>query len=261
MINFYMFEKMFDFIEPVLTVFTAIAVITVAAVVCIGCIALAFKAGDSFKGMLKERYSKCRSKWKNRVTKLADYLGEKVGATISFQLDKIFNLPTKASVESDLRGRMVGKWISENDDELVITEENGLFMMSVRYREARVSENYLIGLSNIPNNRSTLFLAEGDMPMTIGLTDKQDVIYFPNSNRKFHRTSKSFPSEIQEELDKVFTAPPVVFSSEPSDENVFIKPEIKARILEICGEESLSSGVSFDEIEDAVNNVNRNIIE
>lgn len=188
-----MIEDMFHFLEPVLTVFTAIAVVTLAAVVCIGCIALAFKVGDSFKGMLKDRYSKCRDKWKNRAMVIAGFIGEKVGKTISTQLDKIFNLPTDNSVSSDLRGKMVGRWITENDDEMVISEEDGLYLMSIRIRDARMTENYLIGLTTLPNNRQNLFIAEGSIPMTIGFSDNHDVIYIPDNNRKFHRTYKNSP--------------------------------------------------------------------
>lgn len=259
MINFYMFENMFHFLEPVLTVFAAIAVITLAAVVCIGCIVLAFKVGDSFKGMLEERYAGCRNKWKMRISKFADYVAEKAGVTVSIHLDKIFNLPTKASDESDLREKMVGKWISDNDDEMVITEEDGLYMMSIKYREARISENYLIGLSNIPNNRRTLFLAEGDIPMTIGLTCEQNVVYIPNSNRKFHRTSKLFPSEIQAELDKTFENNDIreepIFEDTPA---LSISSETRARILKIINDDNPSSKDPFEVLEDSIN---RNIIE
>lgn len=247
-----MFEDMFHFLEPVLTVFTAIAVVTLAAVVCIGCIALAFKVGDSFKGMLKERYSKCRDKWKNRAMVIAGFIGEKAGKTISTQLDKIFNLPTDNSVSSDLRGKMVGRWITENDDEMVISEEDGLYLMSIRIRDVRMTENYLIGLTTLPNNRQNLFLAEGSIPMTIGFGDNHDVIYIPDNNRKFHRTFKKFPSEIQAEIDACFSEPTVFAVDEEPLPRMVITDELRDKLTRLDDE----SG--FQELDAAVN---RNIIE
>lgn len=247
-----MFEDMFHFLEPVLTVFTAIAVVTLAAVVCLGCIALAFKVGDSFKGMLKDRYSKCRDKWKNRAMVIAGFIGEKVGKTISTQLDKIFNLPTDNSVSSDLRGKMVGRWITDNDDEMVISEEGGLYLMSVRIRDVRMTENYLIGLTTLPNNRQNLFLAEGSIPMTIGFSDNHDVIYLPDNNRKFHRTYKKFPSEIQAEIDACFREPTVIAVEDEPLPRMVITDELRDKLTRLDDE----SG--FQELDATVN---RNVIE
>lgn len=247
-----MFEDMFHFLEPVLTVFTAIAVITVAAVVCLGCIALAFKVGDSFKGMLKDRYFKCRDKWRNRAMVIAGFIGETVGKTISTQLDKIFNLPTDNSVSSDLRGKMVGRWITDNDDEMVISEESGLYLMSVRIRDVRMTENYLIGLTTLPNNRQNLFLAEGSIPMTIGFSDNHDVIYLPDNNRKFHRTYKKFPSEIQAEIDACFREPTVIAVEDEPLPRMVITDELRDKLTRLDDE----SG--FQELDATVN---RNVIE
>lgn len=247
-----MFEDMFHFLEPVLTVFTAIAVITLAAVVCIGCISLAFKVGDSFKGLLRKRYAHCCDKWRNRANKIADYMGDKIGKTVSTQLDKIYNLPTENSSASDLRCKMVGKWITENDDEMVISEEDGLYLMSVRLRDARMTENYLIGLTTLPNNRQTLFLAEGSIPMTIGFSDNHDVIYLPDNNRKFHRTFQKFPSEIQAELDECFGKPTVYTVEAVPSVRMEITDELRDKLTRL-DEES-----GFQELDAAVN---RNIIE
>lgn len=247
-----MFEEIFHFLEPVLTVFTAIAVVTLAAVVCIGCLALAFKVGDSFKGMLRKRYAHCRDKWKLRVYKVADYVGNKIGKTISTQLDRIYNLPTEISSASDLRCKMVGKWITDNDDEMVISEEGGLYLMSVRLRDARMTENYLIGLTTLPNNRQTLFLAEGSIPMTIGFSDNHDVIYLPDNNRKFHRTFQKFPSEIQAELDECFGKPTVYTVESVPSVRMEITDELRDKLARLDDE----SG--FQELDAAVN---RNIIE
>lgn len=247
-----MFEDMFHFLEPVLTVFTAIAVITLAAVVCIGCIALAFKVGDSFKGMLRKRYSHCRAKWKLRVKKIADYIGDKIGKTVSVQLDKIYNLPTENSSASDIRGKMVGKWISENDDEMEISEEDGLYIMTIRYKEVRITDSYLIGLTSVPNNRQTLFIADGTCPMTIGLSESQDVIYLPDHNRKFHRTYQKFPSEIQAELDACFVKTTVCDIVEAPSTRLEITDDLREKLTRL----DVVSG--FQELDAAVN---RNILE
>lgn len=243
---------MFHFLEPVLTVFTAILVITLAAVVCIGCLALAFKVGDSFKGMLRKRYAHCCDKWKLRVNKIADYIGDKIGRTVSVQLDKIYNLPTENSSASDLRSKMVGKWITENDDEMEISEEGGLYIMTVRYKEVRITDNYLIGLTSVPNNRQTLFIADGSCPMTIGLSESQDVIYLPDHNRKFHRTFQKFPSEIQAELDECFGKPTVYTVEAVPSVRMEITDELRDKLARL-DEES-----GFQELDAAVN---RNIIE
>ena len=247
-----MFEDMFHFLEPVLTVFTAIAVVTLAAVVCIGCIALAFKVGDSFKGMLRKRYAYCRDKWKLRVYKIADYVGNKIGKTISTHLDKIYNLPTENSSVSDLRYKMVGKWITENDDEMVISEEDGLYLMSIRIRDVRMTENYLIGLTTLPNNRQNLFIAEGSIPMTIGFSDNHDIIYIPDNNRKFHRTYQKLPSEIQAEIDACFREPTVFPVEEELSPRIVITDELRDKLARLDDE----SG--FQELDASVN---RNIIE
>ncbi|MCM1141486.1 MAG: hypothetical protein NC453_23190 [Muribaculum sp.] len=249
---------MLHFLEPVLTVFAAIAVITLAAVVCIGCIALAFKVGDSFKGKLKERYAGCRNKWKRRVCNLADFLGEKVGVTLSVNLDKILNQSTTAAIDSDSRSKMIGKWVSENDDEMIISEEGGLYKMAVKEKKSKYKGNYLIGLAVIPINRQTLFLADGATPMVFGFSVDQEFIYIPDTDMTFHRT-RILPSEFQAELDKTFENSEIreepVFEDTPA---VSLSSDTRARILKIINDDNSSSIGAFDEIEEAVN---RNIIE
>ena len=108
----YMFENMLHFLEPVLTVFAAIVVVTLAAVVCIGCITLAFKVGDSFKGMLKARYKRFLDRWSNRYNMAIEKVADRLGQTFHNEFDKAWNTPSEPHV--DPRAFIAGKWVSKS---------------------------------------------------------------------------------------------------------------------------------------------------
>lgn len=240
----YMFENMLHFLEPVLTVFAAITVITLAVVVCIGCFAIAFKVGDCFKGMLKERYAGCRNKWKMRISKFADYLGEKVGITMGQEFDKVLNAPVM--VEPDVRKKMVGSWQTNNSDSFRIDDCDGFFKMSVfelpsckRYQWL----NFVLRSSLADTDRKNLVYADSDEILSLAYSEKSDTIYIPEMNLTFKRC----PDYIDDEGCQHVSIPKATQD--------LIQEIIKVHVDPLYPE---TSGTSFDEIEDAVN---RNVIE
>lgn len=239
-----MFEDMFHFLEPVLTVFIAIAVFTLAAVVCIGCIALAFKVGDSFKGMLKKRYSKFCGKWRNRATKFADYVSEKLGETIGRKFDEALNAPVMVS--PDVRKTMVGSWQANNSDSFRIDDCGGYFKMSTFELPSRKRYQWLKFILRAPLaevDRYNIVYAEGNEVISLAYSDKTDTIYIPELDVTFKRCPDyiddqgcqhvTIPKSTQDLIDKIICTHVEPFYSK-------------------------DSGTSFNEIEDTVN---RNIIE
>lgn len=244
MINFYMFENMLHFIEPVLTVFAAIAVVTLAAVVCIGCIALAFKVGESFKGMLKERYAGCRNKWKVRVNMLADHIGEKLGHTVGREFDKVLNAPVM--VRPDIRKTMAGSWQSGNCDSFRIDDCDGYFKMSVfelpsckRYQWLK----FVLRASLVDTDRFSLVYADSDEMLSLAYSEKSDTIYIPEMDVIFKRC----PDYIDDEGRQHVTIPKATQD--------FIDEFVRTHVEPLYPE---THEASFDEIEEAVN---RNVIE
>ncbi len=239
-----MFEDMFHFLEPVLTVFTAIAVVTLAAVVCIGCIALAFKVGDSFKGMLKERYSKCRDKWRNRATKFADYVSEKLGESVGKKFDEVLNAPVM--VRPDVRKTMVGSWQANNSDSFRIDDCDGYFKMSTFELPSRKRYQWLkfvLRASLAEDDRYNLVFAVGNKVLSLAYSEKTDTIYIPEMDVTFKRC----PDYIDDKGYQHVTI--------PKGTQDLIDKIIRTHVEPLY---SKDTGNSFDEIEDAVN---RNIIE
>ena len=188
MINFYMFEEVFELTEPVLTVFAAMTVIILAAVVCIGSIALAVKVGDCFKDMLKERYAGCRNKWKNRVAKFADSVGEKLGHTIGQELDRVLNAPVM--VRPDIRKTMTGSWYSNNGDSFRIDDCNGYFKLSVFEVPSRKRYQWLkfvLRASLVDTDRFSLVYADSDEMLSLAYSEESDTIYIPEMDISFKR--------------------------------------------------------------------------
>lgn len=239
-----MFENMFHFLEPVLTVFTAIAVVTLAAVVCIGCIALAFKVGDSFKGMMKKRYSNCCDKWKNRATEFADYLSEKLGETVGRKFDQVLNAPVMVS--PDVRKMIVGSWQTNNSDSFRIDDCGGYFKMSVFELPSRNHYQWLkfvLRAALVDADRYSLVYADGNEIISLAYSDKTDTIYIPEMDLTFKRC----PDYIDDEGCQHVTV--------PKSTQDLIDKIIRTHVEPLY---SKDTGNSFDEIEDAVN---RNIIE
>lgn len=239
-----MFENMFHFLEPVLTVFTAISVVTLAAVVCIGCIALAFKVGDNFKGMMKKRYSKFCGKWKNRATEFADYLSEKLGETVGRKFDQVLNAPIMVSL--DVRKTLVGSWQTNNSDSFRIDDCDGYFKMSTFELPSRKHYQWLkfvLRAALVDADRYSLVYADGNEIISLAYSDKTDTIYIPEMDLTFKRCPDyiddngcqhvTIPKSTQDLIDKII--------------RTHVEPLYSKDI-----------GTSFDEIEDAVN---RNIIE
>lgn len=239
-----MFEDMFHFLEPVLTVFTAIAVITLAAVVCIGCLALAFKVGDSFKGMMKKRYSNCCDKWRNRATKFADYFSEKLGETVGRKFDQVLNAPVMVS--PDVRKTMVGSWQANNADSFRIDDCDGYFKMSTFELPSRKRYQWLkfvLRAALVEADRDNIVYAEGNEIISLAYSDKTDTIYIPEMDVTFKRC----PDYIDDNGCQHVTI--------PKGTQDLIDKIIRTHVEPFYSKES---GTSFAEIEDTVN---RNIIE
>lgn len=239
-----MFEDIFHFLEPVLTVFTAIAVITLAAIVCIGCIALAFKVGDSFKGMMKKRYSKFCGRWKNRATEFADYLSEKLGETVGRKFDQVLNAPIMVSL--DVRKTLVGSWQTNNSDSFRIDDCDGYFKMSVFELPSRKHYQWLkfvLRAALVDADRYSLVYADGNEIISLAYSDKTDTIYIPEMDLTFKRC----PDYIDDNGCQHVTI--------PKSTQDLIDKIIRTHVEPLY---SKDTGNSFDEIEDAVN---RNIIE
>lgn len=239
-----MFEDMFHFLEPVLTVFTAIAVITLAVVVCIGCIALAFKVGDSFKGMLKDRYSSHCDKWKNRATKFADYVSEKMGETVGRKFDEALNAPVMVS--PDVRKTMVGSWQANNADSFRIDDCDGYYKMSTFELPSCKCYQWLkfvLRASSAEDDRYNLVFADGNEVIILAYSEKTDTIYIPEMDVTFKRC----PDYIDDQGCQHVTI--------PKSTQDLIDKIIRTHVEPFY---SKNSGTSFDEIED---HVNRNIIE
>lgn len=235
---------MFHFLKPVLTVFTAIAVVTLAAVVCIGCIALAFKVGDSFKGMMKKRYSKFYCKWKNRATEFADYLSEKLGETVGRKFDQVLNAPVMVS--PDVRKMMVGSWQTNNSDSFRIDDCDGYFKMSVFELPSRKHYQWLkfvLRAALVDADRYSLVYADGNEIISLAYSDKTDTIYIPEMDLTFKRC----PDYIDDNGCQHVTI--------PKGTQDLIDKIIRTHVEPLY---SKDTGTSFDEIEDTVN---RNIIE
>lgn len=236
----YMFENMLHFLEPVLTVFAAIAVITLAAVVCIGCIVLAIKVGDSFKGMLKERYKRFLDKWNNRHNVVIEKVADKLGQTFRDEFDKAWNTPSEPHV--DPRAFIAGKWVSKDSDSLEIYYCKGFYKMRIHHWPTRPdydNETFIVKVSESYEDRYNVFCAEALDILTLGYSNEDESIFIPEVNITFRRDC-GIPKE---EID-------MMFSNVSIDDVPDLSSDFKEKLMAIHS--------SFDEIEEAVN---RNVIE
>ena len=74
-----MFEDIFEFLEPVLNVFTAVVIFSLGITICVGCIMLAFKVCGRFNAFVREKAEKTINKWAGRIDNVVVCIGERTG--------------------------------------------------------------------------------------------------------------------------------------------------------------------------------------
>ncbi len=83
-----MFEDIFEFLEPVLNVFTAVVIFSLGITICVGCIMLAFKACGRFNAFVREKAEKTINKWARRIDNVVVRIGERIGHFVKEAIEK-----------------------------------------------------------------------------------------------------------------------------------------------------------------------------
>ena len=117
-----MFEDIFEFLEPVLNVFTAVVIFSLGITICVGCIMLAFKVCGRFNAFVREKAEKTINKWAGRIDNVVVCIGERIGHFVKEAIEK-----SKTGIPVDMRPKMVGDWFCPDGADMTISEHNGYY--------------------------------------------------------------------------------------------------------------------------------------
>ena len=190
-----MFEDIFEFLEPVLNVFTAVVIFSLGITICVGCIMLAFKVCGRFNAFVREKAEKTINKWAGRIDNVVVRIGERIGHFVKEAIEK-----SKTGIPVDMRPKMVGDWFCHDGADMTISEHDGFYKVKfsgVGIPAEIIPQEFLLRDIQGWLHDDNVYCAECRDVLAMAISNDGNEIFVADLGRTFYRMRDMTKTELK----------------------------------------------------------------
>lgn len=202
-----MIERIFEFLstfEPLWMAISYISAIAIALAVGMICIMIAVRVSEFFIGFTRKHSSYLRTCIREARDKFYEKIGEHIGKAAINRFVEYFKSP----IPVDLRPKIVGRWMSDRGDIVMISRHEGYFIMEFEHcirDETLTKETFILRYPQGWLCDDNVYYAEGRQYFSLAASDSADEIYLSELRAIFKRCElpdEEVVSRIKKELDE-----------------------------------------------------------
>lgn len=202
-----MIERIFDFLstfEPLWMVISYLSAVAIGLAVALICIMIAVRVSEFFIAFTRKHSSYLRTCIREARGKFYETIGEHIGKAAINRFIEYFKSP----VPIDLRPKIVGRWMSDRGDIVMISKRDGYFILEFEHcvrDETLTKETFILRYPQGWLCDDNVYYAEGRQYFSLAVSDSADEIYLSELRAIFKRCElpdEEVVNRIKKELDK-----------------------------------------------------------
>lgn len=202
-----MIERIFDFLstfEPLWMVISYLSAVAIGLAVALICIMIAVRVSEFFIVFTRKHSSYLRACIREARSKFYETIGDHIGKAAINRFIEYFKSP----VPIDLRPKIVGRWMSDRGDIVMISKRDGYFILEFEHcvrDETLTKETFILRYPQGWLCDDNVYYAEGRQYFSLAVSDSADEIYLSELRAIFKRCElpdEEVVNRIKKELDK-----------------------------------------------------------